>query len=111
MDGWEEDWIRLYYSEEDLNKFEEAERETQERLHVAFLGEKEIDQLKKDREICLLENTKTTQLIDSVRKWKSKDASTCGRRMEGMQEKRNEETIRELRRSASEETRSYVCDG
>ena len=31
--------------------FEEAERETQERLQVAFLDQIEIDQLGKDREV------------------------------------------------------------
>ena len=51
---------------EDLARQETVENE--EDTKVVFLGENEIDQLKKAREICLLENTKTTQLIDSGRK-------------------------------------------
>ena len=58
-----EDW--LHYIEEDLKKFEEAERETRERLQGAFLDEEELDQLKKDKEtigesLCSRGNTEKT---------------------------------------------------
>ena len=38
------------YIEEDLQKFEETEQETQERLQAPSLNEKEVEQLKKDTE-------------------------------------------------------------
>ena len=50
MKDWSEDWVSLYFVEDDLRKFEQSEQETQERLQVAVLDEKEVDQLEKDRE-------------------------------------------------------------
>ena len=49
MDDWREDWVRLHYFDEDLRRFEEAERETQGRLHVPFLDKTKVDQMMKDR--------------------------------------------------------------
>ena len=41
---WCEDWVSLYFIGEDLRRFEKAEQETQERLQVAVLDEREVDQ-------------------------------------------------------------------
>ena len=52
-EDWREDRIDPCCIEEDLQKFEEAERETQDKLQMPFCDEKEVDQPKNDMEtIC-----------------------------------------------------------
>ena len=100
VDDWREDWIRLHHIEEDLRKFEEAERETQESLQVTCLEEREVDQLKENRENTVVELCETPE---------TRDGSTCTQRLKHQQGKNSERISCELTRSASEETtRCYV---
>ena len=50
VDDSKEDSIAVHFMEEDLQKFEDAERETQEKLQMHFSDEKEVDLFKEHRD-------------------------------------------------------------
>ena len=43
VDDWREDWITLHYIEEDLQKFEETDSETHDKLQMPFLDGQEVE--------------------------------------------------------------------
>ena len=78
MNGWYEDWVRLYFIEVDYQQFEEAERKTQGRPQMDLLGERDVEQLKrKQQTICeslaFFKQPETRRLRDSVKKGKTED--------------------------------------
>ena len=117
VDVWRVPWITLHYIDEDLRKFEEAERETQERLQVTCLEEGEVDQLQKDREttgesLAFLKKNSDNTVVELCETPETRDESTCTQRLKDQQGKKSERISHVLRRSASEETtRCYVEEG
>ena len=103
VDDWEEAWIRPHCIEEDLKKFEEAERKTQARLQVAFLDQKVIDQLKKDREMikegfAFLKEYRDNTIEGLCEEMEAQGGSTYTRKMRQLQDKRSEDQVLHPRR-------------